>query len=992
MNTMARVALCWVAALAVSAAAEEKFHVIPMNVDPPVVVDGDLADWAVVPCALIMKNREQVTFGPTFWKGPEDLSAVVRLAWRQEGLYVAAEVTDDAVVQTATGGDFWRGDHVSVLMDMTPGAEPARDMIGAGQFHLGLSPGISDAAERKGEAYVWRPLAGPPAGARVVSRKTATGYVIEAFVPWSGLGVKAPVMNQDANFEVFVSDTDSLPPKQESLITVDTRPWAMSRARLNPVVFGDGNGKGAPPTRTMALLGKGEAAEGKTLQVKFVAPVIPAGKEPYVFFTARIDRPKVAGYRSRSLEVLVNGKRVEGRRLSNRPPASYTMSGKEATFVAPDGFITMPYAPSAKAFDENPHYALVGQVKGCEFEFNIAGLLTEGENTLSFHNISELDARYPMVAVIEGVELRLKSPLAPPPPPKPAPAGDLPVYEPAASKTVVYGDLKTQGAKLSFSVAGETYNVSSEFSAPDGKWREGASAFYSHKRQVVDHGEWIEVRDTFKNLTGENLPLLSRHKMVPASKPEAFWLAGNKMPGRVGKSGSPSNPSAFLTTARSGAGLVASDDVFRVHSFQAAEDDGVRLGDGELVLRPGVEYTAEWMIVPVAAPDYWAFVNAARRAMDANFTLKYQFAFISHRKPLNEWPDDRLKQYIEFKGADIVCQGIVLGKYKGQYPHGVAFSLMSDKYDFYTVFMDRLKRMFPDGRVKHSIYYHCFLDVIEENEQKFKDCWTVDWAGNHLTYGGKASLMLYVPTMDNAWGKATAEGIDIRLDKIGTQCIYWDEFDCSSASYTYNCWDGWSGDVDPKTLKIKRLKASVHLAALDWLVFQAKRIMARVPLIVNGPPQSRTVARLKIQNFVETGSISNCSRTILHSPVALGDHLTEKTEVDAYNVMRKALSHGCLYNWYSDLVIPTHASLACYMFPFTPIELHEGWIVGKERILANRSGLFGWGDTSGFTWHVFDADGKPTDGKEVKRVVRDGKAYAEFRAPEGYCVAIVREQ
>ena len=46
------------------------------------------------------------------------------------------------------------------------------------------------------------------------------------------------------------------------------------------------------------------------------------------------------------------------------------------------------------------------------------------------------------------------------------------------------------------------------------------------------------------------------------------------------------------------------------------------------------------------------------------------------------------------------------------------------------------------------------------------------------------------------------------------------------------------------------------------------------------------------------------------------------------------------------------------MFPITPVELHEGYIIGQERIVTNRSGLFGWGDDSRHEVHVFDDQGR----------------------------------
>ena len=40
--------------------------------------------------------------------------------------------------------------------------------------------------------------------------------------------------------------------------------------------------------------------------------------------------------------------------------------------------------------------------------------------------------------------------------------------------------------------------------------------------------------------------------------------------------------------------------------------------------------------------------------------------------------------------------------------------------------------------------------------------------------------------------------------------------------------------------------------------------------------------KLHFPRFVETGSISHCAATHLYSPIALGDHLTERSELDAY--------------------------------------------------------------------------------------------------------------
>ena len=147
----------------------------------------------------------------------------------------------------------------------------------------------------------------------------------------------------------------------------------------------------------------------------------------------------------------------------------------------------------------------------------------------------------------------------------------------------------------------------------------------------------------------------------------------------------------------------------------------------------------------------------------------------------------------------------------------------------------------------------------------------------------------------------------------------------------------------------------------------------------------------RVPRVVETPSIANLSRSHLFTPIALGDHVTERNEADAYMHMLRALDWGGLYYWYSSHIRPTRPTLTSHMFPFTPIELHSGTLIGRERILTNRSGLFGWGDDSEFEAHVYDRVGRRTVDVKVARVLRRAKAYAEVRLPEGYSAAIVRK-
>jgi hypothetical protein len=78
------------------------------------------------------------------------------------------------------------------------------------------------------------------------------------------------------------------------------------------------------------------------------------------------------------------------------------------------------------------------------------------------------------------------------------------------------------------------------------------------------------------------------------------------------------------------------------------------------------------------------------------------------------------------------------------------------------------------------------------------------------------------------------------------------------------------------------------------------------------------------------------------------------------------------------------------MFPTTPLELHEGYLLGKERIVTKVSGLFGWGDRSQHEVHVFDAEGREVKDFKAPTVVRDGQTYTELRIAEDWSAAIIR--
>jgi len=960
---------------------------IPLKADPPFALDGALEDWAGVPGPLPLNRPAQATWGGAAWKSPADLSAKVWIAWRHDLLYLAAEVEDDQLRRKERGAGLWKDDCLQILLDLAPDAEPGRDGFGNGQFQLGFSPGTfpktGDALlDCPPEAYCFKPENLPLPGARIAAQPTARGYTLEAAVPWAALGIPSPAAGLPMRFEVAVFDRDGDEARPEKLLSHSETPWAIARPRLNDAALAGTDGKAPAFVRGAPVFDKVELPPGGKRTFPFTGSIPPAGREAVLALKARLDTPKVAGY-TQALRLTLNGVALDGKRLLKKPLERQGRDGRVHRLVAADRF-TAYYAPDFASADASP-YAIAG-VKTGEFELRVTDLLREGANELVVENACSPKVPYPLVAADCAIAFA-----APAPPPRPKagpPSGPLPVCAPVAEPKTDFKLEPSSGTSLTIETGGERFTVASRFSTPAGSWERGSNAFFRHSRRVERTAEAAIVRDTFENLTDENLPLMQRHEVAFSSPLRRIWLAGLSPAGLTGATSAPEHPASFGATAERGIGLLALNDEFRVHVSNYAADGALGLADDHFVLRPGASYTAEWAILPTARPDSFDFVNAARRLLDANFTIPDCFAFLRAGPHTEKWPDEKFAEFIRLKSANLVCASIGHPLYQGRYPHGNAFPLVP--HDSFQRHVERVRRLAPG--VRSSVYFHCFIDAEEGAAEKHPEARVLRGDGSHADYG-EPFYGIFFPTESNAYGRAVRRNVAIILDEIGADGVYWDEMEYSAYHYHYGePWDGCSADIDPKTLKIGRLKSSVALLSQTWRLALAREILARGPLIANGQPHTRSLAGLKFPRFVETGSVSNCARAQLHSPVALGDHLTERGEEDAYRNMVAALDYGCVSHWYGDLqVVPAYETLTKHMYPITPVELREGYLIGKERILTNRSGLFGWGDRARREVHVYDDTGREAPGFAAPSVERDGAIFTELRIAEGWSAAIVRK-
>ena len=77
-----------------------------------------------------------------------------------------------------------------------------------------------------------------------------------------------------------------------------------------------------------------------------------------------------------------------------------------------------------------------------------------------------------------------------------------------------------------------------------------------------------------------------------------------------------------------------------------------------------------------------------------------------------------------------------------------------------------------------------------------------------------------------------------------------------------------------------------------------------------------------------------------------------------------------------------------HMFPITPVELHEGYIIGKERIITAVSGTFAWRNAQKPTVLVFDVTGMPTQA-DAKLTQKGGEWLVELKIEDWEQIAVV---
>ena len=147
------------------------------------------------------RGFDAAVYRPENWGGAQDLSGQFWVAWDEQSLYLAADITDD-YYQPWGGAPqlMYRGDGLEVELDPDPGGT-SRPIV-----HLGLRPS-PDFRGGAGDAFQWGSSNQVASAVRVASRGRPGGYGLEAAIPWALLGV-SPHPELAVGFCAEVDDVD----------------------------------------------------------------------------------------------------------------------------------------------------------------------------------------------------------------------------------------------------------------------------------------------------------------------------------------------------------------------------------------------------------------------------------------------------------------------------------------------------------------------------------------------------------------------------------------------------------------------------------------------------------------------------------------------------------------------------------------------------------------------------------------------------------------
>ena len=536
---------------------------------------------------------------------------------------------------------------------------------------------------------------------------------------------------------------------------------------------------------------------------------------------------------------------------------------------------------------------------------------------------------------------------------------------------------------------------------------EAQGEFYRLRRLLKLAQGKVLVEDTLTNLKSEPTGFILRTTLTARSPFRNSFTPGGA-----------ENPTLYVAGDSGGLGVVANDNLMRLR-FEPSlglPANQARFQVGDFALEAGKSCTLRWTIYPLEkGASYFDFVNQMRRDWRSNFTIEGPFAFFDIGEMRDILADPpRLKAYLRRKHVGVVGLSPWLdydpgtfdrvwtrAEYKERMQQAVRALKAADQKikcvgcietDWVTIYPERISNgnKLPSHGTGSGLLDAEQTRIIDAAKLPWKDSVKRKADGTIelelYSRGGKPQTALSVyPAVGNYQHDFLMGQVKFLLDEVGLDGFYIDEFNQAwrGGIPTYSGWDGWSAEVDPQTGRIARQYVDCSLAGVASRVSLAQYALQRGKIVIaNTYATAQEEMSLPVNRFSETQAsfdpfavpdgvkppeVPFLYRGALASPIGLGIVGASGQEDTARRVMKAIvtyLRHGVLYYHYAIKDIPEIGPGSGdygpinHMFPITPVELREGCVVGKERIVTCVSGVFDWPAPGKPIVHLFDRDGR----------------------------------
>ncbi len=511
---------------------------------------------------------------------------------------------------------------------------------------------------------------------------------------------------------------------------------------------------------------------------------------------------------------------------------------------------------------------------------------------------------------------------------------------------------------------------------------------YDVTRSILVHGHRIEVTDVIRNITKQEIGLALNN----AFSTNDSTLALNRLAGMESISRSTwhsaSNPTVFLAGKSASIGAVTEDTLFRTHLVLTANGNILKMGTEGIGLAPGESITHKWTVYPVVGTDYFDYLNQLRRDWNVNKRIPGPFWNWFKIPP-------QLKPEIVFVGSwlDYTNNGATRGLTHESYLMQIENErkLLAQGHNDAKLFglletnliaFDCSKVPWGDELVQRTgartdpgIQYGLFMS--KETTAKldaitpYSDALVRDSEGRAMYdnyYAKKPYINLMVQLEDgNSRQRLFAEQRRFLLEEAKLHGVYIDQFQPAPIGGTSeDRYDGRTvvlhadGTIKTKLYSYAMTGARARANVVKDIVNHGGLVLINGQAMTMEEQNDGRIAFQEMENdrsdvleFLDSKPPSSLFHSICHlgSPLLIGlrasryakaGEVPDRRATVVFKGLIWGLRSGLLTYYYNDYAgnMPLEGPDAGsyepgnHLFPFTPVELHEGWVVGKERIIT----------------------------------------------------------